>query len=282
MFEFWRLQPHRPDRALHGYVYYRWMAAYVGLVQRAIGSDAACASPLRWAGRRFVGTHHAKVIPTSQARRLLTLDKPIELRATERVVPYRIARDVILASRPPIALAECSCRVAVRDRTGVRARCGPTDVCLFLGDPIAGFVARHWGDRARLVDPWEAVSVVEGAADRGHLHTLWFKDAAAGRMYAMCNCCRCCCTGLAGQRQGFAPLAPSGYVAKVFAERCSGCADCVDACVFGAMSVETASSGVAVVDARRCFGCGICVPRCKGGALGLESGVESAIEPLEL
>lgn len=279
MFELLRLQPGRPDRAVHGYIYYRWTTAYVAAAKRALQDGWRPRSLRRWAGGRLARSHHAKVVPASQARRLLQIDRPIELRNTELVVPYPLARDVVLDAPPRIALAECACRVAARLKGTSPADCGPVNVCLYMGEPIASFVVRHRRGRARFVDVAEATAVVDAAADGGNLHTLWFKDAAAGRMYALCNCCRCCCTGLSGHGQGFGPLAPSGLLAVVDSEACTVCGDCVAACAFGAVAV---GERAAAVDSARCFGCGVCVTRCSHGALGLESVEGASVEALQL
>ena len=43
-------------------------------------------------------------------------------------------------------------------------------------------------------------------------------------------------------------------------DNCNGCAICVTACVYGAM---TMSDGRAVIDDARCTRCGLCVTRCR-------------------
>lgn len=42
---------------------------------------------------------------------------------------------------------------------------------------------------------------------------------------------------------------------------CLGCGDCVNACMFGALSIGT-QSGIAEVDTSKCVGCGACVKEC--------------------
>ncbi len=42
---------------------------------------------------------------------------------------------------------------------------------------------------------------------------------------------------------------------------CLGCGDCVEACVFGAMRIDS-DSGLAVVDDAKCTGCGACMKVC--------------------
>lgn len=261
------LQPGRPDRAVHGYFYYRWTTAYMRVVRWAL--ERPWLGPVRtWAARALERTHHAKVVPSAEARHVLTLDAPLDLRGLERVVPYPVARDVVLEAPTRIALAECACRAVAAGRGEHDGSCGPVDSCLYVGDPIASFVVEKQPGRARFVTADEALAVIDGAAARGNVHTLWFKDAAAGRMYAVCNCCSCCCIGMKARGAGFDPLAGSGYVAVVDAARCNGCGACERTCAFDAVTVA-ARDAVAVVDAGACMGCGACERVCPESAITL-------------
>jgi ferredoxin len=274
-----RLQPARPDRAVHGFIYYRFTDSYVAVVRHFLERRDLLPRVRDWAGRRLACTHHAKVVPTEQARRVLAIDKPVELRALERVVPYEIARDVVLSVPLSITLTECACRAVAHGRGEHDPDlCGPLAQCLYLGDPIASYAAEHRPDKSRRLTVDEALDVVEQAAGRGAVHTLWFKDAAAGRMYALCNCCSCCCVGLQAHREGFRPLVGSGYAAVVTDDLCTGCGRCVDVCPFGALSL---AGDDLVVDTARCFGCGTCARTCEQDALHLQSG-RTDIEPLPL
>ncbi len=261
-----RLQPDRPDRAVHGYIYYRWTSRYVALVRWALKRHGLGVVRIA-AGNHLAETHHAKVVPAQTARRVITIDRPVELHASESVVPYRVARDVVLEAPLAIALAQCACRATAR-QSGRGHDCGPLEQCLYLGDPIAAFVVEKQ-PTARLITAEEALAVIDAAAERGAIHTLWFKDAAAGRMYAICNCCSCCCIGLEAQREGFRPLAGSGYCALVDATACSACGACVAVCAFGALTMA-GTGGTAVVDKERCFGCGACQRVCPTSAIALE------------
>jgi ferredoxin len=196
---------------------------------------------------------------------VIKIDRAVDLHDLESVVPYAVARDVVLEAPPTIALAQCACRGTARE-AGRGHDCGPLEQCLYLGDPIASFVAEKQPS-ARLITAEEALDVIDAAAARGAIHSLWFKDAAGGRMYAICNCCSCCCVGLEAQREGFRPIAASGYCATVDAEACMACGACVTGCVFGALSM---GPDEAVVDVARCLGCGACLRACPTGALALE------------
>jgi ferredoxin len=260
------MQPNRPDRAMHGYIYYRWTSAYMAAVRFFLdhpGPFRALRDPVaRWLEK----THHAKVVTTEDAKRVLTLNTPVDFRGLEHVVPYPVARDIVLDAPTTIALAECACRAVAKSHGEYDGHCGPVESCLYLGDPIASFVVEKQPETSRLISVEEALRVIEEAASRGNMHSLWFKDAAAGRMYAICNCCSCCCIGLKAEREGFSPLASSGFVAEVNGDACTGCGACVAACPFDAMSTGDACSAV---DSDACLGCGVCVGVCPDDAVAL-------------
>ncbi len=268
---------------VHGYIYARWPYLYIGI---GLGEHPLA----RWArplvgrlsgllklGRRegsptFADTYHGKAVPLAGATRLVTVRQEIRLTNLERVIPYALARDIILQQPEHIAVLDCPCRAA-------RANpCLPLDVCLIVGEPFASFVVEHHPRRARWVSAEEAVEILRAEDERGHAHHAFFKDAMLGRFYAICNCCSCCCGAIEAHRHGTPMLAASGYLAQVNEGLCRGCGACVRACPFAALTLQ---GGIARVDAEACMGCGVCSGRCREGALSLVREPAKG-EPLEL
>jgi ferredoxin len=60
-------------------------------------------------------------------------------------------------------------------------------------------------------------------------------------------------------------------------ELCAGCATCLDACQFGALSLPLDS---VQVNRDRCVGCGVCIPTCPSDALSLQRRPEAEILPI--
>ncbi len=284
---------HTPDFSLfdflHGYVYARWPYLYIG-----IGTGEHRLTPVfrwvaRWAGRlmprrpvsdlspgnghvTFADTYHGKVVTLNSAARLVTVDREIELRNLEHIIPYAQARDIVMKNPDHIVVLECPCRA-------VRANpCLPLDVCLIVGEPFASFVAEHHGRRSRWISSEEAVEILRAEHERGHVSHAFFKDAMLGRFYAICNCCACCCGAMQAMRNGVPMLAASGYVSQVDASLCAGCGTCAEHCQFAAITV---TDGYSVVDAELCMGCGVCVDQCERGAVRLVRD-ESKGVPLEI
>ncbi len=270
---------------LHGYVYGRWPYLYIGIgtgehpINRLL-------RPLvrffRWLFPAkensdpdqisFADTYHGKVLTTSAARQLVMVEEEIQLVDLEHVIPYALARDIILKNPSHIVALECPCRASRSNP------CLPIDVCLIVGEPFASFVIEHHPRRSRWISGDEAQEILEEEHARGHVHHAFFKDAMFGRFYAICNCCSCCCGAMQAHRNGTPMLAASGYTRRITVDLCIGCGDCVEACPFGAIKMK---DGVVEGDPKLCMGCGVCVSVCPEGALSLVRDPD-VCEPLEI
>lgn len=234
--------------------------------------------------RRHLGeTYHGKVLRLDDARRLITVNRDIEIRGLDQVLPYRHARDIILHNPHNIAVYECPCRAQKSNP------CRPTDVCLVVGDPFVDLLRMFQPFRSRRISPEEALRILLEEDERGHIHTAWFKTAMLNRFYAICNCCKCCCLGMKFMAEHHVKMIlPSGYRSTI-GEGCIGCGACVSYCQFDALElIPFSDNGIEGKKCRvipeRCFGCGICEGRCKQGVVTLEldpqKGVPLNIEAL--
>ncbi len=270
---------------LHGYVYSRWLYLYI-----RIGTGE---HPLVWLIKplvrlfswlfspkpsqdperiTFADTYHGKVVTLEAARQLVSVNEDICLQDLEQVIPYALARDIILKNPDHIVALECACR------TSRPNPCLPLDVCLVIGEPFAELIIEHHPRRARWITSKEAEGILESEHARGHVHHAFFKDAMFGRFYAICNCCPCCCAAMQSMRNGTPMLAASGYMCRVEVDLCIGCGVCVETCPFGTLDLK---EEVVEVDQSTCMGCGVCVSTCEVGALSLVRD-PSASEPLEI
>jgi ferredoxin len=116
----------------------------------------------------------------------------------------------------------------------------------------------------RLIEPDEALAVLERARDAGLVHMT---SNTRDRVEFICNCCSCCCglmgtvTRLGGEAMDIA----SNFYAAVDAESCLACGICADVCPVEAIAIEE----LAEVAQNLCIGCGVCVSQCPEGALAL-------------
>lgn len=228
-------------------------------------------------------TYHGKVLRLADAEKIITINRDIELRNLDQVLPYRYAKDLVLKNPQNIVVYECPCRSLKKDP------CRPTDVCLVIGDPFVDLVRLFQPFRSRRITTGEALQILREEDERGHLHTAWFKHTMLDRFYAICNCCSCCCLGMkfmADYRMKM--LLPSGY-RSIVNEKCSGCGLCVRYCQFGALEMVEAADNDSKerrcsVIGERCFGCGVCEGKCSNDAIHLvldpEKGIPLNIESL--
>ena len=212
------------------------------------------------------------MVTLEAAKQLVRVDRDVNLGDLEHIIPYALAREIVLQHPDHIAVLECPCRAACAHP------CTPLDVCLIVGEPFAGFIREHHPDRSRWISSDEAVDILTAEHRRGHVHHAFFKDAMLGRFYAICNCCACCCGAMQAQRSGVPMLTASGYVSRSDPGRCIGCGTCADHCQFDAISMV---DGHSVVDAAACMGCGVCVDQCERGGLSLVPDERKGI-PLEI
>lgn len=283
---FWKEAVQRPGgsvrEALHGLFYLKWPEFYIGIgLGRGRVAPLLRRAALRaggwfglWkegAGARFADTYHGKVMPMPQAARLIRVERPLRVRVPEKVLPYGLARDIVLENSEDLALLRCPCRASAVNP------CQPLDVCIIVGQPFVDFVLEHHPAKARRVGVDEAVEVLRAAVKRGHVSHAFFKEAMLGRYYAVCNCCPCCCGAMQAHRDGTPMLASSGYAVRVDEGVCAGCGVCAGVCPFKAIGMEGERP---VIDMELCMGCGVCAAHCAKGALSLRLSA-SGLAPLE-
>ncbi len=138
-----------------------------------------------------------------------------------------------------ISVGPCSCR---RSRRLMGEGCGhlEEDMCIYLNDNAINFskVGEH-----RLIDKEEAYEILARAERNGLVHELnvapGYEDATA-----ICNCCGCGCFALRIASYFQAPDAVrTNYIAKVDADKCVACGECVENCQMNAVRLGSRLCG---------------------------------------
>ena len=220
--------------------------------------------------------YHAKVLRLEDAEQFFELEDDLDLgELPKSIIPYEHARRILIENPDNIAVIDCVCRTLRGDKG-----CYPRQVCILTGNPWVDWVMEHVQDmHPRRITQEEALQILRDSHQRGDVHAAFFKDAAAGRMYHICNCCSCCCTALAAQNYIGAPMfGGSGYIAEINADKCVGCGECVTNCNF--MAISENDGGFAVDDSL-CMGCEACATKCPAGAITLKLQDESVLAPLD-
>jgi ferredoxin len=221
---------------------------------------------------QYADTYHGKVVPLKTAEKLVTINREITYSYPEQVIPYKLARDIVMHNPDHIIALDCPCRVNRENP------CLPLDVCLVIGEPFASMIVEHNSRHARWINSLEAITILKAEEARGHVHHAFFKQAAMNRFYAICNCCSCCCGAMEAHQHGNPMLASSGYISTVDATSCQGCGKCEMVCQFHAIKVV---NDVAFVDEAACMGCGVCFSHCPNGAVELMLAPQRGI-PMEI
>jgi ferredoxin len=241
--------------AIQAYLYGRWPSKYLGVLYDTL------IPRLRPRGRKWWrDRYHSKVLTPIQAQSLIALEEDIIRQDLEQIIPYPMARSLVLNGPPEVAVHDCACRINSGNN------CGPTQVCMVVGQPFVDFIVEHHPESSRRLTTMEALQLLEETHARGSVHAAWFSETMMGRFYALCNCCSCCCGGIKAMREYDSPMvASSGFVSQVDTDICIACGDCAQACPFDAITVEDFS----VVDWDKCMGCGVCETICASEAITL-------------
>ncbi|MFC2070720.1 ATP-binding protein [Chloroflexota bacterium] len=242
--------------AIHGYIYGRWTIRYLDILLHRIYPHLGERGK-KWLRNRY----HGKILTQELAESIITLEHDIPLHDLEQIIPYPIAREIVLTGPPDVVVYECGCRNSLPNP------CQPTQVCMVIGKPFTDFILEHMPESSRRLSQAEAIELLREEHERGHMHTAWFKDACIDRFYVICNCCKCCCGGIeAMMKYGNPVMASSGYIAKLDENLYTGCGICVEACPFNALSINDQISNM---DWEKCMGCGICEVVCPNNARSL-------------
>jgi len=225
-------------------------------------TDYADMTAKRWYSLQEAGIHGLRIVPAYAS-----------IKSIPEILPHENAREMVRV-QPLITVVSCSCRKHM-NMTGQPCRKSDSDAnCLQFAKSAEYSLSRGHGRR---VSADEAMAILDRNEEEGLVHQ-WMNHSkvAAAQPYALCSCCRCCCTiwHAADIRQvpNDAVFAKSRYEAQVDADLCIGCEDCVDRCQFDAIAMQDNVKGDyrAVVDPDKCWGCGVCTVICAPEALTMK------------
>jgi ferredoxin len=276
--------PGNKSDALGGYLYMKYNELFIATATKKLGltckepedkADEGIAEMMGMFVQQIIDSgasketsiYHGKVVKLTDAIKLVTQKQDMHLVPSERVIPFKLVRDIILENPAAIAAGSCACR-AISEHPCI----SPSEqICLFVGEPNVSFIIAQ-NPKFRKVSQKEAVKILEDCHKEGFVHAALFEKSASNRFNVICNCCGCCCMGLRMFNLYNMPLdnpflAPSGYV-SVVSDDCSGCGECVERCNFHAISMDEEVQK-AVVNLEKCMGCGVCEGVCPVEAISL-------------
>lgn len=145
--------------ALHAYIYGRWTNQYINVLVNHIHPRLG-----RWK-EWHADRYHGKVLTYEHAKAIVTLDKEIPLQDLERIIPYSLARNIVLNASPDIAVYECGCRNSRENP------CQPTQVCMIIGKLFVDFILEHNPETSRRITREEALEILDAEHKKG-MYTL--------------------------------------------------------------------------------------------------------------
>ncbi|MBT3311325.1 MAG: ferredoxin family protein [Desulfobacteraceae bacterium] len=182
----------------------------------------------------------------------------IWVESKSNVLPFDSIKDIVNNAKS-LAVLPCACRLKAK-------KCDhPLEVCIVLNKSADYNIERGTG---RKIDAAEALEIFKMCEDAGLVH-LTGANSQTDPGPLLCNCCPCCCMGLAALTEGIILNDPSRFSAEINGDLCSGCGICHDRCYFDAITWENEEGGVSIVNSEKCYGCGLCQNKCPEDAIEL-------------
>ncbi len=197
--------------------------------------------------------------------RVIPVEKEVEPRE-ELVMPIYDVKKIIEKYKDEIAIALCYCRHE-KDLLGEPCKLNaPRTNCFLFGKTAKFCIEKEF---AKPITMDEAMKILAESEDAGLVHKAFHIHQDPTRdLEAICNCCNCCCGIFQLFNKGVMPFYTiSSYIAKVNADNCIGCNQCVERCPMHAIELEDA---IAKVNEERCIGCGVCTNFCTSDAIHLK------------
>jgi ferredoxin len=215
-------------------------------------SPAATARIMKIQSRRMKKVHFGQVIPLEDVESILGI-------VGEVVRLPCVCREVLEKKQEAV----CYLLTASPDKLGLKEILGRREEAL----PFVEGMER--------MEPGEALREMASLEDMGKIHTVWtFLTPFIG---GICNCDPKGCLAMNFTERGMPLYLPGEETASVEREACTGCEDCLELCLFGALAID--EEGLVRVDSERCQGCGVCRRACPVDALTLQPRPEALVTP---
>ncbi|NLY36176.1 MAG: FAD-dependent oxidoreductase [Tissierellia bacterium] len=131
------------------------------------------------------------------------------------------------------SVSDCSCRT-VREEMGEGCGHLKENMCIQMGTAADYYIRTG---RAKEITREEAFEIIHKAEENGLMHQIPNLDGS-GNTHAICNCCGCGCLALRNANMFRNPdFSRSNYVAKVDADKCVACGECVEHCPVNALKL---------------------------------------------
>jgi electron transport complex protein RnfB len=203
----------------------------------------------------YIGMNMASV--QTQQLRVVPVESAVGKGGT--VESYNQVREMVKQQKV-LSVMDCICR---KEQGLLDNPCEkPKESCLGFGDMAQYNIDNSAGRR---IDVDECMKILDKAEEAG----LVLQPSNTEKLEWICCCCDCCCPGLKIAKSTPRPqdLIRTYYEAKIDADECTACGDCIERCPMDA--IQEGDTVSEILDGR-CIGCGLCVSVCPVEAISLE------------
>jgi len=207
-------------------------------------SPALTSRVMKVQARRMKRIHYGQVIPLEDVEAILGI--------VGQVVRLPcVCREVLEKKQKAV----CYLLAASPDKLGFREIIGRREEALPFVEGM------------EVVEPSVALAEMAALEEGRTIHTVWtFVTPFIG---GICNCDPAGCLAMNFADRGLELYLRGEGVIAADRETCTGCGDCLEQCLFGALSLD--EEGLIRADGSLCHGCGICRRACETGSLTLSA-----------
>ncbi len=188
-----------------------------------------------------------------------------------QVVPIEDIERILALTTSVVRLA-CICRHVSFGKEqrycfGVSMEPNGGGIAKLLGEINASYLVGPHTAGLESMPKEEALARIRESEHEGNCHTVW--TFVTPFLAGICNCSLPGCLAMKTTLTHKTPVFFRGeYVARVDADQCSGCGQCIKVCSFKAFRPRK-KKDKAEIAPLRCYGCGICRSACARGAITL-------------
>jgi Pyruvate/2-oxoacid:ferredoxin oxidoreductase delta subunit len=213
----------------------------------------------------------AEALVSGRTKQMRTIPINVEINAEFKIGSYDMARDIIENSPGPFAVMNCICRQTKQKFGEVCKQTDNLETCFTLEGGARLNLERGVARELSREEILELITIAEGKG-------MVLQPANSVKPEFICCCCGCCCQALAAVKRYPRPaeLVHSNFYARVDADKCSGCDECMELCQMDALvSVNNHTE----VKLSHCIGCGVCVNACSNEAITLMKKDKETVPP---